>query len=432
MTEWIGRTFTSGTGWHHLERLVDVGDRMAGSTGEREAAELTRNALGEHARDAHLEEFDLQGWERGTSSVEAGGVSHECIALPRSPSRRVTGEFVDLGRGLPGDFGDHLDGAVVMVSSDAPAWFGRAVHRREKYARAVEAGAAAFVFKNHYPGCLAVTGSVAMPGAPIGEIPAVGVSAEVGARLARRYGGNPVTVAVDAEAGEATSQNVHAEVGPETDEELLVTAHVDAHDTGDGALDNGAGTATVVELSRVLADRADELDVRVHFVVFGAEEVGLVGSAHDAAARDLDAVRAVVNVDGVGAARTLSCVTHGFEALAGTVEAVSDRLDHPVTVDPTIEAHSDHWRYVEHGVPGCLVGSDTGDRGRGWGHTAADTLDKLEPRTFREQSVVLTAFCVALADDGFSAARAAREDVAAACEAQGLAEGMRATGDWPY
>ena len=33
MTEWIGETFTSDVGWRHLERLVDVGDRMAGRTG---------------------------------------------------------------------------------------------------------------------------------------------------------------------------------------------------------------------------------------------------------------------------------------------------------------------------------------------------------------------------------------------------------------
>jgi hypothetical protein len=45
MTEWIGETFTSETGWDHLETLVDVGNRMAGSEGEREAAELTRDAI---------------------------------------------------------------------------------------------------------------------------------------------------------------------------------------------------------------------------------------------------------------------------------------------------------------------------------------------------------------------------------------------------
>ncbi len=43
-------------------------------------------------------------------------------------------------------------------------------------------------------------------------------------------------------------------------------------------MDNGAGTAMVVEVARALAGREDELATRVEFVAFGAEEVGLVGS----------------------------------------------------------------------------------------------------------------------------------------------------------
>jgi len=433
MTDWIGRTFTSETGWAHLETLVDIGNRMAGSAGEREAAVATRDALAEHARNVHLDEFEIQGWERGASAVVAGGTEQDCIALPRSPARSASGDLVDLDHGLPGDFaGRDLSGAVVLVDSTVPDHAERVVHRREKYYRAVEAGAAAFVFANHYPGGLAPTGSVGTADAPVGEIPAVGVPKEVGARLARRFAGETVTVDVEASLGDATSQNVHAELGPDTDEALLVTAHVDAHDISEGAMDNGAGTAMVVELARALAAREDELDTRVRFVVFGAEEVGLVGSAHDAATRDLDRVRAVLNLDGVAAARTLECTTHGFDALGRVAREIADRFSHPVTLDPELGPHSDHWSYVQRGVPGYMVASDTGDSGRGWGHTAADTLDKLEARTFREQAVLLTALAVALADDGFTVAHAAPADIAAACEAQDLAAGMKITGDWPY
>ena len=69
-TDWIGETFVSDAGWSHLERLVNIGNRMAGSEGERRAAEATRDALAEHARNARIDEFDVQGWERGTSAVE--------------------------------------------------------------------------------------------------------------------------------------------------------------------------------------------------------------------------------------------------------------------------------------------------------------------------------------------------------------------------
>ncbi|WP_336034219.1 M28 family metallopeptidase [Halobacterium yunchengense] len=433
MTDWIGELFTSDTGWTHLETLVDVRDRMAGSEGEREAAEATRDALAAACGDARLDEFEIQGWTRGDSAVQTPDGDEDAIALPRSPSGDATGEFVDLGYGLPDDFERaDLDGTVVMVASDVPEWYDRYLHRREKYYHAVEAGAAAFVYRNHVEGCLPPTGSVGTSENPIGEVPAVGVSKEVGARLARKYDGEPVGVSVTADVHDATSQNVHATLGPDTDEELLVTSHVDAHDVAEGAMDNGAGTAMVVELADALADRAAELDTRVRFVCFGAEEVGLVGSAYDAERRDRDAIRAVLNLDGVVRGRTLQFHTHHFDALGDAARAVADRFDHPVSVSPDLNPHSDHWEYVKYGVPGYHVASDTDGPGRGWGHTYADTLDKLEARDFREQAILLAALTVELAGDDFAVAHASEADVAAALEDEGLAAGMRVTGDWPY
>ncbi|MCF2165656.1 M28 family metallopeptidase [Halobacterium salinarum] len=433
MTDWIGDTFTSTTGWTHLQRLVDTPTRMAGSDGEREAAAATRDALAQHADDAWLDTFPVQGWTRGDSAIETpADTTADTIALPRSPAGTAAGEFVDLGYGLPADFEDaDLDGAIVMVAADVPDWYDRHLHRREKYAHAVAAGAAGFVYMNHVAGCLPATGSVGTGDDPIGEIPAVGVSTETGTRLSRRFEHDTVTLTVDADTHDATSQNVHATLGPNTDAELLVTSHVDAHDITDGAMDNGAGTAMAVELARILAARESALDTRVHFVCFGAEEVGLVGSHHDAAQRDLDDVRAVLNLDGVVRERTLKLYTHRFDALGDAANAVSDTFAHPITVAPALNPHSDHWAYVKHGVPGYHATSDAAG-GRGWGHTSADTLDKLELRTFREHAILLAALAARLADDGFAVAHASEADVAAGLTDAGLAEGMQITGDWPY
>ena len=433
MTDWIGDTFTSSVGWDHLETLVDIDTRMAGSDGERRAAEATRDALAAvGARDAHVETFPVQGWERGRSAIDAGDTTQDCIALPRSPSGEATGELVDLGHGLPSDFEQDLDGAVVMAASDVPEWYDRYLHRREKYYRAVEAGAAAFVYANHVEGCLPPTGSVGTEESPIGDIPAVGVSKEVGARLSRRFDGEAVSVSVDADTPDVTSGNVHADLGPDTEEAVLLTSHVDAHDIAEGAADNGAGTATVVEIARALAQRADELDSRVHVVVFGAEEVGLVGSHHDAERRDHESIVAVVNNDGVARARDLVCTTHGFDDLGDAADRVADRMDHPIDTPPELGPHSDHWPYVIRGVPGLYVRSDTGDVGRGWGHTYADTLDKLDPRDLREQAILLTELVVELADEETTVAHRPRGAIAEQLEAENLAEGMRVIGDWPY
>ncbi|WP_049970967.1 M20/M25/M40 family metallo-hydrolase [Haladaptatus cibarius] len=434
MSQWIGRTFTSDAGWDFLETIVDVGDRMAGSDGERRGAKAARDALESvGARNVRLDEYDIQGWERGTSAIHAGDTTQDSIALPRSPSGNADGEFVNLGYGLPADFEENdIEGKVVMVASNVPGHYDRFIHRREKYYYAVEGGAAAFVFRNHVEGCLPPTGSVGTEADPIGDIPAVGVSKEVGSRLARRWEGDDVTVEVEANIHDATSQNVHAELGPDTDERILVSSHIDGHDIAEGAMDNGAGSAMVVELARALAEREDELETKVHFVAFGSEEVGLVGSGHMAEETDHDSIKAIVNNDGVARGRTLSFYTHGFDELEDAANEIADEFSHPITTIPQQGPHSDHWPFVKWGVPGYHVMSETGSEGRGWGHTFADTLDKVEVRDLREQAILLTELTVHLASDEFEVSHKDPEEIADALEAEDQAAGMKIIGDWPY
>ena len=437
---WIGRTITSDAGWQLLTDLVAIPDRMAGTTGERQALEHTRDALDAvGARNARIEPFDVQGWQRGDSRLLAddGEIRprRDQIALPRSPAGSATGALVDLEHGLPSDFEERaaeIDGSVVLVSTTVPDDYDRFIHRREKYYYAVEHGAAAFLFANHLEGGLPPTGSVGSDENPIGEIPAMGLSKELGARLSRERTGESITVEVDAEIVPAESGNVVAKLGPDTDEEVVVSSHVDAHDIAEGAMDNGAGTATVVEIARALADREDELDTTVRFRCFGAEEVGLVGSSLTADEVDLEAIRAVVNVDSNVAARTLKLDYHGFDDLRAAGETVADRFDHPVRLDGSPVPHSDHWPFVREGVPGYMVSGASEGRDRGWGHTHADTLEKLESRNLREQAILLTELVVELADEETDIARRDAAEIADDLEAAGAAAGMKVTGDWPF
>ncbi|AGB16924.1 putative aminopeptidase [Halovivax ruber XH-70] len=436
MTDWISETFCSTVGWEHLQTLVDLDHRMAGSDGERAGAEATRNVLSDvGARNARLETFELQGWTRGDSGVSHpdSGSSYDSIALPRSSTGQVDAEFVDLGYGLSADFASaDVEGKIVMAASNVPSYHDRLIHRREKYYYAVEAGADGFVFRNHVDGQLPPTGSVGRPDHPIGEIPAVGVSMEVGAALGRRFDGEVLRLSVDADIHDTTSQNVHAELGPETDERVLVTAHLDGHDIGEGAMDDGAGTAMLVEIARALATRETPLDTRVEFVGFGSEEVGLCGSFYHAEGCDPRSVKAVVNLDGVVRGRTLQFFTHTFDELEAAVSRVADRYDHPVSIIPKEGFRGDQWPLVREGVPGYFVSGVRDSNGRGYGHTSADTFDKLDVRNLREQAIFLTELVADLARTETTIPHRERADVAASFEAEGRAEGMKIVGEWPY
>lgn len=445
---WISEAYTDSIPWEHLRFLCDVGQgRLAGTDAEREAAARTAERLEEAgARNARLEGFDIVGWFRHGSSVTAtDSSSYECFSLPRSPSEGASGEFVDLGWGLPEQFEEvSVEGKVVMAQTNVPDGYPRIVHRIEKYALAVEHGAAAFILKNHQPGDMIRSGTIrGATGEAIGQIPTVGVSFETGERMARRHEGDTIEVEVDADIHPTSSQNVHAEFGPDTDSELIVSCHVDGHDISESAGDNAAGTAVMLAVARNLARREEELDRRVHFIGFGAEEVGLLGSEWHARSTDLDAIKVVIQNDGVGRARNVVFNTNGWADLIEPAEAVGAAFNQPVSPSDRLVLGSDHWRFVQRGVPAIAVASEPTNplEPRAYGSssgiviTPADTLDKIDPRDLRDHAILETELVVRLASEGVEVGHKSTDEIDTLlddADLRRLSEGLAIAGDPPW
>lgn len=438
----VGDAYTSTRHWDLLCNLVDLDNRMAGQDGEAEGAELVKEAFESNGlRDATISEFEIPGWWRESSALTVEhdrthefDAQHETVALPGTPSGDVEAELVDVGYGLPEDFeAADVEGKLVMASSMTPDDYGRWIHRAEKYGAAARGGAVGFLFRNHLEGNLPPTGSIGKEDGP-GDIPAVGVSKEVGDRLVRYCGSGETTarLAVNCRNEPTNSRNIEAVVGPDTDEEVLVTAHVDAHDVGEGANDNGVGTVLVAEIGRLLVEMEDTLETRVRCLVFGAEEVGLFGAYHWAETHDTDAVKCIFNMDGAGYSRTADVYTHGFDPMGEAFAEVRDELDVPVEIHDGIRPHSDHWPFVQKGVAGMQGRSIAGESGRGWGHTHGDTLDKLDVRDLRDLSVVFTAAVCKLAEEDREIPHKSVADVRDATVEQGFEAGMRNSGTWPF
>ena len=429
----LGRAWRDDDPWTVLSRLSELPNRLGGHPGERRAADIVAEALADAGvRDVTRQSFPMTRWTRGTASLSVTDPverAFETIALPYSPAGGVTADLVDAGYGTPEEIdAADVDGNVVVASTDTPP-DRRFLHRMEKYGHAVDAGAAAFVFANHVEGQLPPTGSLRFDAA--GEVPGVGVSKEAGAWL-REYAERGATVTVDVDAGTepGESRNVHGVLGPDdADEEVVALAHYDAHDVGEGALDNACGVAVLVGAARVLADL--DLDCRVRVAGVGCEELGLMGSEALADALDLDAVRAVVNVDGAGRFRDLRTFTHASDAVSDLVDRVADRTGHPVVEKPDPHPFSDHWPFLREGVPAVQLHSESGDRGRGWTHTRADTRDKVDRRNLRTHAMLAAMLVRELADADADLPRIDAERLREAFREQEYESGMRAAGVWP-
>ena len=449
----VGDARTSDFGWDLLTDLTDIGNRMAGSVGERRGAERIVEAYNDAGlRNAGVVEFEIPGWWRGDSAVEISGsvtrrhsAAHEVIALPGPPAAEVTASLVDVGDGTDEAFeavSEELDGAIAMVSSRTPDAHDRWIHRMEKYVNAADRGAVGFVFRNHLEGALPPTGEIGYHNRP-GPIPAVGVSKEVGDRFARLAetadGDDPpeVTVEVRCRNEPTTSVNAVADVGPDTDEAVLLTAHVDAHDVSDGANDNGAGSALVAEVARLLATVEDDLDTRVRLVTFGSEEIGLWGAYHAAETTPRDEIACVINLDGACGSRDLRVGTNGFDEMRATFEAVAEAFDTPLETGEAISPHGDQWAFVQEGIPAVMVSTTSEGSGRGWGHTHADTLDKLDPRDLREMATLVAEATYRFATTGGDTTHGgaiehrSRDEIRNAIP-DGYVRELKTGGRWPY
>jgi Zn-dependent M28 family amino/carboxypeptidase len=451
----LGRAWVDETPWTVLTRLTELDDRLGGSPGERRAGELVADALATAGvRDVHQQSFEITRWQRGGAQLAVHvperdiDRSFEAVALPYSPAVDIEAPLVDVGHATPSEL-DEADvaGAVAVTSTATPPGFDRPYHRAEKVGHAAAAGAAAFVFVNHVPGQLPPTGSLRFDREA--AIPGLGVSKETGAWL-REYAdetgsasatdetadrGVRARVHVDATAEPGTSHNVVGQLGPggagEADGDVLVVAHLDAHDVGEGALDNGCGVATLVGMARILT--AVDLPRRVRVGVLGSEELGLLGSEALASDLDMRSIQAVVNVDGAGRFRNLQALAHGSEALADLVEGIAADLGHPIDVGERPHPYSDHWPFLRTGVPSLQLHSENPDADgtwdRGWTHTRADTRDKADRRNLRSHAMLGATIvrAIAAADPPRVEPDALRERF----EEIGIDDGMRAANTWP-
>jgi Zn-dependent M28 family amino/carboxypeptidase len=96
---------------------------------------------------------------------------------------------------------------------------------------------------------------------------------------------------------------------------------------------------------------------------------------------------------------------------------------------------SDNFPFVMQGIPAInLVRRGVDPKlGRGYGHTAADTLDKVSEVALRDSAMVVARLVLRLADHaGPLGRRRSQDEVRAMLIAQGLEEPLRAQNKWPF
>ena len=280
-----------------LRVLTDeIGGRVTGSPAYEEALLWGVEAFRRAGVDsALLESYDVPAkWEaRSASAYVIRPYRFELhvtsFALAPSTSGPLTARLVDAGDGRRADFeklGAKARGAIALVRTKPMKsfddLFAEYLSGPEMLEAARGSGAAAILFLSSRPRGLLYRHQVSWDGT-ISALPIAEVAREDGLRLARlSEHGREMTVTLDirnAIGGPWRPKNVVAEIrGSEKPEEIvLLGAHLDSWELGTGALDNGVNCALVVEAARAIA-AGPRPRRTIRFVLFTAEELGLLGS----------------------------------------------------------------------------------------------------------------------------------------------------------
>ncbi|HEY6104070.1 MAG TPA: M20/M25/M40 family metallo-hydrolase [bacterium] len=350
-----------------------IGSRAAGSEGDRKAIDYVAEQFRALGYGVERQPFPFRFFQEtqapqlavvGTAAPRLSPVT--MLYSSSTPEAGIEAEVVAAGLGRPEDFtGRAVEGKIALIERGE-------IFFSAKVANAAAAGAAAVVLFNNQPGPPTV-GTLQGPA----RIPAVIVSQEEGRALLRLLEGGAVRLrlVVRTIAETRTSFNViGVKRGVRQPNEIVVVGgHRDSVPVSPGANDNGSGTAAVIETARILASIRTARTI--HFIAFGAEELGLVGSTFYAQ-NPTGTITGMVNMDMVGRGTLAVGNTNDDNRLVDLGMQVAQRLGIQVhSFKLRGPAGSDHFSFERIGVPAVFL--HTGDDSAI--HTPNDTLDRLDP-----------------------------------------------------
>jgi len=438
----VGKAMVQGGALAFLQLLTDsIGGRVTGSPESRATADLLLRTLREAGfEDAHVEEYALESrWQRGRAVGRVvAPVTRPLLVssygwVPGTKGE-MTAPLVDLGA-PPNDgsavAADRVRGAAVIVEpygvKEAPAQ----VMRAALALKLARAGATAMLIPSDKPNRMLYTSAFGFyPGGPL---PVLSVAKEDVLYLRRLLANGPVRVALDVAnsigASPNKERNVVAEIrGTTPGEVVLVGAHFDSWDTGQGAQDNGVGVAAILEAARILKSVGIKPRRTIRFVFFSGEEQGLLGSRAyvDAHRDELDGLRAAVIMDS-GAQTPRGFMIHGrsdVEAAARTVLASLSSLGASgVSLEASFD--TDHGPFLAEGIPVFTLWVDKGEYDTHH-HAVSDTFDKVVPQMLAMDTAVMAVTAYRLADAPGGPGRLSATDATRLLEKLGLESLRRA------
>lgn len=423
----MAEALDSDLAWEIVESLTtQIGPRLAGSEAESRARDWGK-ALGERLGfdRVSVEEFELPYWERGDMSITMTAPYRQALygtALGGSGASPSNGELEaeiayfrtvdDLmaveDASLIGRIA-FVDGEAIVASQNGEGYGPANQRRRIGWQHAQRAGAQALVVRSvgsdshRFPH----TGMMTSQGSDWADIPVIAVSNPDADHLRRLHEtGNSIRMDIHSTAGwqgESRSGNVVIDlIGREKPEEIiLIGAHLDSWDLGTGAVDDGAGIAITTAAAALIAQLPQRPRRTIRVVMFGAEEVGLIGAQDYARTHSTELVNHQLATESdFGAGNIWQLTSNVSEEGNPAIDAIGKTIA-PLGIirggNDVPGGGPDISPMARQGVPTVNLmqnGLDYFDLH----HTPDDTLDKIDPKKLAQNVAAYAVFAYLAAE----------------------------------
>ncbi len=353
--------------YSYTQRFVEaLGARESASAQEEAAADFIAAELTALGYDIEIQEFTVQRYDTTEPFITISSPVEETIVsrfVHLSGTGETTASIVHVGFGEPEAYPEEgLEGKIALIQRGV-------LFFEDKVQNAQNAGAsAAIIYNNEEAELYATLSSPA-------EIPSLTISRADGERLVEMLEEGDVVLDVRLLRFPTPSRNVVASRIVSGFNTVVVGAHMDTVADVDGANDNGSGIGILLALAQETT-KVDTIPYSIHFIAFGSEEIGLLGSANWVNSLSplggRSSIRAMLNFDAVGSGELQLGGDPGLVA-QGLTLATDLGLDAYEGQQPRGLA-SDHAVFLAVGIPAMyFAGTDLSRI-----HTPEDTLEHID------------------------------------------------------
>ncbi|MBL0177218.1 MAG: Zn-dependent exopeptidase M28 [Ignavibacteria bacterium] len=203
-------------------------------------------------------------------------------------------------------------------------------------------------------------------------------------------------------------------------QKIVVGAHFDGWDVGQGAVDNGIGSAILFDVARLLKRYSPANDLTVEGVWVNGEEVGLVGSKKYVEMHYKDSIVAMINMDTTGSPTSFSA--GGTDALVPFLERIAKALN-GFSISPSIGnsagTNSDHQPFMLHGIPTIAVWGKLDPDMVSHYHDLGDSFDKVSKRYLSDAAAVASVLAREMANSPVRTAPPPPAKPSSSCRSRG-------------